>query len=328
MSTSSRAPDPNVPTTPGRVYRRPSLVTVFSILRFIAAAITLLFSGLVFYLAGTEADIYSILLIGFSSLYLMLGVMSLVAGIGLWRLKTYGRTLQVVLAWIDVLAVPIGTIVSGLFVLRYFDKPGAQILFSEKPAAELESEDLAQVNELPQPFAADILLLVLVLPLVAVLFNGIVAAIALPGLLRARVSANEAAAIVDLKRTVSGELAYAELNDRYFDTPECLMSPAECIPGYPHDGPVFLSEQVFRLKLGYQREFHPGPPAGERDIGSANLSPSSIQSFALVAYPSKHGLTGVRSFCFDSVGNVCLTTDGSIPHVSSGRCYSDCRETE
>ena len=272
----------------------------------------------IFYHALTYEGIDTRFSFGFGSVFLALGLMSLVTGVGLWRLKNYGRMLQVVSSCIGLLALPLGTIISGL-VLWYFLKPGVRVLFSEKPVAQLSPVELGEINKLGQSFAATVILRAGVV----VAFIGIVAAIATPSLLRAWVSANEAAVIDDLKQTLSAADAYGESNGGYFDSPECLMSPVNCIPAYPHARPVFLPEPVFGLRLGYQREFHPGPPARENDVDFAKLSPSSITSFALVAYPAYHGLTGIRSFCFDSALAICFTVDGSIPGVSRGRC-DDC----
>ncbi len=54
------------------------------------------------------------------------------------------------------------------------------------------------------------------------LFLPIVAAIAIPSFLRARVSANEAQAIGDTRSVISAQHAYASANGGHFDTLECL----------------------------------------------------------------------------------------------------------
>ena len=136
-------------------------------------------------------------------------------------------------------------------------------------------------------------LAIIVMPVVI----GIMAAIAIPALLRARVSANEASVIGDVRTVISAEIAYSTANGNFFDTPECLGTPSLCIPG--HTGPTFLDQTLATLapKSGYQRRFMPGPPAGPGAV-----SPSSLQSFAYVAAPLSRGQTGVRGFCGDSIG--------------------------
>ena len=159
------------------------------------------------------------------------------------------------------------------------------------------------------------ILAIIVMPVVI----GIMAAIAIPSLLRARVSANEASAIGDVRTMISAEVAYSTANGNFFDTPECVGTPSLCIPGYT--GPSFLDPTLATLatKSGYQRRFVPGPPAGRGAV-----SPSSLQSFAYVAVPLSRGQTGVRGFCGDSSGMVCATQDGSEPAVENGQCAASC----
>lgn len=150
---------------------------------------------------------------------------------------------------------------------------------------------------------------------------GIIAAIAIPSLLRARVSANEAASIGDIQTVISGETAYATANVGFYDTLDCLVAPDGCIPGY--SGPTFLDASLATgaPRHGYTATFHPGPAAENRP---ATVSPSSLQSFAYVLVPVTPGQTGVRGFCGDSSGQVCYTSDGSAPAVTLGVCAPSC----
>src|SRR5262245_1036132 len=131
----------------------------------------------------------------------------------------------------------------------------------------------------------------------------IVAAIAIPSMLRARVSANEASAIGDIRTVISAEAAYQSANVGFYDTLPCLNKPAGCIPGYT--GPEFLSSDLTSGvdKSGYKRTFHPGAPASGAE-GAGSRSPSSIVSFAYTAVPVTNGQTGVRGFCGDSTGRI------------------------
>jgi hypothetical protein len=151
---------------------------------------------------------------------------------------------------------------------------------------------------------------------------GIVAAIAIPSLLRARVSANEAAAIGDVRSVIAAEAAYQSANAGYFDTIECLARPEQCIPGFR--GPAFLSDRLAGRAVahGYRCRFHPGMTVEPTPV---KASRSSLTSFAYVAYPDQPGRTGVRSFCGDSTGRVCSVASGAEPLVDSGACPADCR---
>ncbi len=154
---------------------------------------------------------------------------------------------------------------------------------------------------------------------------GIVAAIAIPSLLRARVSANEAGTIGDIRTVISAEAAYQSASGGYYGPLDCLARPAECIPAYA--GPTFLDPQLASgaVKSGYRRTFHPGNPVAQAADGSA-APRGSLESFAYVAVPMESGKTGVRGFCGDSNGRICFTTDGSAPEVTGGACDPGCQD--
>lgn len=167
------------------------------------------------------------------------------------------------------------------------------------------------------------ILIVVAVGLVACAGIGIIAAIAIPSLLRARVSANEAAAIGDIRTVISAEAAYQSANG-YYDTLECLGTPENCIPNYT--GPTFVDRALASGmdKSGYKRTFHPGAPASSEE-GASTRSPSSMESFAYTAVPVQPNRTGVRGFCGDSSGKVCYTLDGSEPPVENGECAESCQ---
>src|SRR6185436_9995788 len=78
--------------------------------------------------------------------------------------------------------------------------------------------------------------------LIVIAIIGIIAAIAIPSLLRARVSANESGAIGDTRTVISGEAAYGSANSGFYGVISCLNIPsnAACIVGYPATAPTFL----------------------------------------------------------------------------------------
>lgn len=153
---------------------------------------------------------------------------------------------------------------------------------------------------------------------------GMIAAIAIPSLLRARVSANEAGAIGNVRTVVSAQAAYQSVNSGFYDGRwECLSQPQGCISGY--NGPTFLDGEMFeRPRHGYVHELHGGARA-------AGLSPSSTETFAVLAYPAEPGKTGVRAFCGDASGRVCALSGGSRDQLLEAapgqavRCAEQCR---
>jgi hypothetical protein len=260
---------------------------------------------------------------GIGAFYAVYGLVSVVCAVGLWNLKSYGRTIQLVLAFLGLLLIPVGTVISAL-ILVYLFKPGVKVLFSETPPSRLSAAQIAEVTKLSESSTASVVVIAAVVFLLLVAFIGIIAAIAIPSLLRARISANEAAAIGDLRSVISAEVAYSSSNGGQYDQLECLAKPQECIPGYPPQGPVFLSAIPPEVRAGYRREFQVGLPADGSEVAFANLSPSSVQSFVYLAYPESPGVTGTRGFCVDYTGRICVTMDGSRPAVVDGMCDPAC----
>jgi len=164
--------------------------------------------------------------------------------------------------------------------------------------------------------------------LIVVAIIGIIAAIAIPSLLRARVSANESATIGDIRTVISGEAAFQSANGGWYDTITCLaVNGPGCIPSYPTSAPTFLDSAICSLggKSGYDRSFQPGQPP--LNVNPAVSSLTSLSAYAYLASPISNGQTGVRGFGGDSSGVLCFTPDGTEPGatlgvlpISSGAC--------
>jgi uncharacterized membrane protein YhaH (DUF805 family) len=184
----------------------------------------------------------------------------------------------------------------------------------------------------PAPGAMPVPLLVVlisVLVLAVPMMIGIIAAIAIPSLLRARVSANEASAIGNVRTVVSAQAAYQSANQGFYDARwECLSRPQTCIPDYA--GPTFIDAALFEgTRSGYVHELH----GGARAPTAKGISPSSTDGFAVIAYPAVPGKTGVRAFCSDASGRICAIANGTrdeLVAASSGqiaiRCADACRD--
>jgi len=150
--------------------------------------------------------------------------------------------------------------------------------------------------------------------LIVVIIIMIIAAIAIPSLLRARISANESAVIGDTRTVISASAAYASANAGWFDTKlACLNTPATaCIPAYPTIAPTFLDSNIANQmgKSGYARSYVPGGVPAKLP---AQASASSTDSFVYLSSPQSIGRTGVRGFGGDSSGVLCAASDGTAP---------------
>jgi type IV pilus assembly protein PilA len=162
--------------------------------------------------------------------------------------------------------------------------------------------------------------------LIVVAIIGIIAAMAIPSLLRARVSANEAATIGDIRALISAQAAYQSVNSGYYDSKlSCLNDPAtNCIPSYPAIAPTFLDSQLAsqNTKSGYNRTFSSGAVANN----IATASATSTAAYAYDATPVVVGQTGVRGFAADSSGRICFTTAGTPVGAVGGILPANCTD--
>jgi len=156
--------------------------------------------------------------------------------------------------------------------------------------------------------------------LLVVAVIGVVAAIAIPSLLRARVSANEAATIGDLRTVISAQAAYASAAGSYGYL-QCLAEPSApgCIANYSPDAPTFLDRELATLgtKSGYVRSFVPGAAA------PTPSNPNGLDGYCISAVPAQPDQTGVRSFAGDGSGRICFDP-GAADLCSNGSLPLDC----
>ena len=153
--------------------------------------------------------------------------------------------------------------------------------------------------------------------LIVVAIIGIIAAIAIPSLLRARVSANEAQAIGDTRSVISAQQTYASANGGLFsDVVDLCRNGGNCvgigIPNYPVAAPEFLGGDLGRtspyVKSGYTRVWTAGAvPAG---IGP-NLDPNSVVDYCYDSSPASLGLTGARAFSGSATGALYVDPSGT-----------------
>jgi prepilin-type N-terminal cleavage/methylation domain-containing protein len=152
--------------------------------------------------------------------------------------------------------------------------------------------------------------------LIVVAIIGIIAAIAIPSLLRARVSANESATIGDIRTVISAQAAFQSANGGWYTGAiSCLNNvvPGTCIPNYPATAPTFLDTAVASMaaKSGYARSFVAGSTPAPLNTNVSGTT--SVSSYVYLTSPVSQGQTGVRGFGGDSSGVLCFTAAGLIP---------------
>jgi len=146
--------------------------------------------------------------------------------------------------------------------------------------------------------------------LIVVAIIGIIAAIAVPGLLRARMSGNEASAIGSMRAITSAEASYSggAANGGYAAT---LARLSLACPGSAQGfiSPDLATDPSF--KSGYQITLAPaaGAVAGPIDCNGAG----SVTGYYATALPTQPGTTGNRGFATNTAGTVFFTPNGVAP---------------
>jgi len=148
--------------------------------------------------------------------------------------------------------------------------------------------------------------------LIVVAIIGIIAAIAIPGLLRARMSGNEASAIGSVRAVNSGEATYAascggggyaqSLADLY-------KAPSG---GVPFIGPDLATDGV--TKSGYVVNLDPGTVTTTITAAASTCNAAAaaaIATFHAHAEPSAVNSTGVRAFASDQRGTIYQNATGT-----------------
>jgi type IV pilus assembly protein PilA len=145
--------------------------------------------------------------------------------------------------------------------------------------------------------------------LIVVAIIGIVAAVAIPGLLRARMSGNEASAVASLRAINSAQITFASSCAR-----SGYASKLEDLFKVPTDGGQgFISPDLNVndvIKSGYRVQIEAdagGIPAGGRAVGDATTSCNATapwSSYYASAVPVTFNGTGTRSFATDTRGAI------------------------
>ena len=314
---------------------RPFAVTVLAILNFLGGLLLLVFAAFFGIGAaaagGPEEPAARIVLAVCAVLAGGFAIFQFVTGVGLWTLKNYGRICQMILSGIGLLGIPIGTIVSAV-ILYYLSRPGVQLLFSGRPEYSFTPDERQVVaRDANQALAMIIVLIVAVFGGIAMI--GIVAAIAIPGLLRARISANEASAISTLRTVASAQTAWAGSHAGAYATPACLRDPASCgdtgaTTTYLDRDPTGEPQSGYRYGFAQRAPVAVEAPApdptmpniegmtpeqlasvvaamqAKADAQAAQAATAAPAGYAVWAVPVTPGSTGIRSFCADETGIV------------------------
>jgi hypothetical protein len=142
----------------------------------------------------------------------------------------------------------------------------------------------------PRPKASSAVPIVIIAVVVVfggIFVLGIIAAIAIPGLLRARIGGNEASAIATVRTMVSAQATWASAHAGRFTHPSCLGEPAGC--GDTQATAPYLPAEIASLqpRSGYVYDFvlRPSPDDAPGDAGAGGSSAPVSEEVPGVSQP-------------------------------------------
>jgi type IV pilus assembly protein PilA len=141
--------------------------------------------------------------------------------------------------------------------------------------------------------------------LIVVAIIGIIAAIAVPGLLRARIAGNESSAIGSLRAIVSAQADYNGLMRGYADDLEDLLPEACAVVSTPFISADLDADGLVKSGYVFDMTFGEGEAAGNDLCGNGMAT-----SYYATAVPQTYQSTGNRAFATDANMAIWQNIDG------------------
>jgi type IV pilus assembly protein PilA len=138
----------------------------------------------------------------------------------------------------------------------------------------------------------------------------IIAAIAIPNLLKARIAANESAAVGTLRTWVTAAVTYESTYQNGFPPSQAVFvgaAPGSCNASDLLDSTLGATGAT---KSGFTFTYTAGTTIGSASAGVGCTNPG-VATFAISAVPLVLNQTGNRSFCTDESGAIHYDTAGS-----------------
>jgi type IV pilus assembly protein PilA len=149
--------------------------------------------------------------------------------------------------------------------------------------------------------------------LIVVAIIGIIAAIAIPGLLRARMSGNEASAIGSMRAIASGQAVYSSAAAQGGYATSLPIMRLACSGGTAPFLSADLTTAATVLKSGYNITMAaatvPAAAAGPADCNGT----ATVLGYYASALPANLNVTGSRGFAVNTVGTVWEDISGILP---------------
>jgi len=150
--------------------------------------------------------------------------------------------------------------------------------------------------------------------LIVVAIIGIIAAIAVPGLLRARMSGNETSAIGSLRATHSGQTNFhANCGMGNYADSFVTLATAPTAGGDAFISPDLATDPA--IKSGYTMTLTPGVATAPADVCNGG---TTADGYSVSGDPVGAGSTGTRYFFINTSGSIYFDTTATIAAVATG----------
>jgi len=165
------------------------------------------------------------------AIFVIPGVLHIVAAVGILRLRPWGRGLQIAVAILSLINFPLGTIV-GTMTLVYLFQPAVRTLFSDRPVATLSPEERGHLVQVANLGSVAAIVLLCVLGVGSFFWLAMVSAIAVPNMLTAMERAKQKRTMADLRSIGVALQAYGEENDVYPEADDLAGLERALVPKY------------------------------------------------------------------------------------------------
>ncbi len=135
----------------------------------------------------------------------------------------------------------------------------------------------------------------------------VIAAIAIPNLMRSRIAANEASAVGSLRVLNTSEVTYSTIYNTYTCTLAALGPPSGGSTPSSASAGILDASLASGTKSGYSFT-----------AGTCNVSSGNTTSYQWLADPSAPGTSGTRHFCTDDSFNIKVDPNSSSNCLTIG----------
>jgi hypothetical protein len=229
---------------------------------------------------------------------LLMAALAVVMAAGIWAMRPWARGLQIAIAAVGLVNLPFS--VAAAATLAYMVRGDARIRFSGRRDYGLlnpAEAETVRVGSREGLFTGIVLANVALVALAL----GIRAAQAVPAMMKARVEANEAAVLAQVREVVGAQAAFKAACGAGFADVEGLIDPASTLTDALGRPPFLAAERLTLDRLDYHFELEASDPAP--------ATPTCRRSFRSYEYLAVPLRGSGRSF---------LVTDGTI-HEARGR---------